>query len=594
MSSERDIQQSAGSTGRQADDAQSGREEEHASSPVADASSREENNAGADNTASALTATTACSETELARRIGDKLREAAENGAAASGLKGAPMEEWDLATQGQVSEEEILDAYAAATGIPVAEEEMLEDAEAVADVSHDYLSHNGCLPLHANGDKAMLAVYHPYNLGSIAYQWTAMFQQTPEFVLTRRSLIEHALTNIYASESAEQAAVDWTGDTSEQALKDLAHEAPVVRLVNDMFNRAVEMEASDIHVEPSENELAIRYRIDGILHTVMNPPLSYYAAIASRLKLIANLNIAERRLPQDGRIDLKVGRHQIDVRVSTIPSMHGESIVLRLLQKDISLFDINTLGIPEDNRESFRKLVLRPYGMLLVVGPTGSGKTTTLYSVMRLLNSESQKIVTIEDPVEYQVPGLTQIQVRPQIGLTFADGLRSIVRQDPDIILVGEIRDRETAEIAIHAALTGHLVFSTLHTNDAAGAISRLLEMDIEAFLISSALLGVLSQRLVRQICPDCNGEPLEADNGRSCRTCNGTGYRGRTGIFELLEVNDELRHAINERRDSNEIARIGRRHGMRTLREDGDDKVRRGMTTQAEVSRVCQLEVEG
>jgi len=338
--------------------------------------------------------------------------------------------------------------------------------------------------------------------------------------------------------------------------------------------------------------------VDGVLQTIQTPPMSQYPAIASRLKLLAGMNIAERRLPQDGRIDLEIGRTQLDVRVSTVPSMHGESIVLRLLQKDVTVFDLETIGLGADSKREFERLIRLPHGMILVVGPTGSGKTTTLYCVMKLLNAETRKIITIEDPVEYQLSGLTQIQVRPQIGLSFANGLRSIVRQDPDVILVGEIRDRETAEIAIHAALTGHLVLSTLHTNDAAGAISRLLDMGIESFLISSALLGVASQRLVGRVCSECGGTGRLVDSadpdgpGRRCRNCFGSGVRGRIAIFELLLVNDEVRRAINERRDSTEIAAIARRHGMRPLREDGELKVASGITTAAEVARVCQLDL--
>jgi len=417
-----------------------------------------------------------------------------------------------------------------------------------------------------------------------------MFSQDVEFCLGRRSLIEQALTRVYDIGEEQGDILDLDAPTSEQALKDLAREAPVVRLVNDMFSRAMEMRASDIHVEPGEAEMAVRFRIDGVLHTVMTPPLNYYAAIASRIKLIANMNIAERRLPQDGRMDLNIAGEPVDVRVSSVPSMHGESIVLRLLQKDISIFNLDTLGLHGDLRTKIESLVQRPYGMVIVVGPTGSGKTTTLYSVMQLLNNENRKIITIEDPVEYQISGLTQIQVRPQIGLTFADGLRSIVRQDPDVILVGEIRDRETAEIAIHAALTGHMVFSTLHTNDAAGAVSRLLEMGIEGFLISSALLGVLSQRLVRRFCADCGGAgKVSPDDERNCRGCGGTGYKGRTGIFEFLSVSDEIRNAVNLHKDSTVISSLAVEQGMKRLREDGNSKVTEGVTSAAEVARVCQ-----
>jgi len=540
-----------------------------------------------------VTSRTRCA---VAQAIHQHLRHLINDPSALEILDGTPFAEWKLTTQGKLAETDILDASVKASNLDIAQDQELENVEPIPEISHDFLSEHGCLPLANRENSTVMAVYHPYDLGILTQKWRTVFGHAPIYKLARRSQLEHILTNLYATADQEEELVDWGADASEQTLKDLAHEAPVVRVVNDIFNQAVEAGASDIHIEPAENELAVRYRIDGILQTVLNPPLSYYAAIASRLKLIANINIAERRLPQDGRIDLNLGGTRLDVRVSTVPSMHGESIVLRLLQKDTSMFDMDRLGLSIKTMERFQSLIKRPYGMMLAVGPTGSGKTTTLYAAMKNLNSEKSKIITIEDPVEYQLEGLTQIQVRPQIGLTFANGLRSIVRQDPDIILVGEIRDRETAEIAIHAALTGHLVFSTLHTNDASGAVSRLLEMGMEAFLVSSALLGVLSQRLVRCLCSVCNGSGTnneDTSQGQICRTCSGTGYRGRTGIFELLTVNDEMRTAINERRDSTEIARIAQRAGMRTLREDGERKITEGMTTRAEVTRVCQLDIE-
>ena len=504
-----------------------------------------------------------------------------------------PGDEWDLVTDGRVGEADLLDAYVQVTGLRVAEKEDFENATRFPDLNEDFLVANSCLPLSWDTAKVVLAVSTPYTLGDLAYRWDVMFHTDVQFVLARHSMIEQNITKLYPGGhgSDENGALSVQDD--EETLKDLAQEAPIVRLVNDMFSRAVEMRASDIHVEPGEKELAVRYRIDGLLQTVLNPPLSYYAAIASRLKLTAGMNIAERRLPQDGRIDLTVAGRRIDVRVSTVPGMKGESIVLRLLEKETALLDLDGVGLTGDALEHFKQLVRMPYGMILVVGPTGSGKTTTLYGVMKLLNSDDRKIITVEDPVEYQIEGLTQIQVRPQINLTFANGLRSIVRQDPDIILVGEIRDRETAEIAVHAALTGHLVFSTLHTNDAAGAISRLLEMGIEGFLISSALLGVMSQRLVRTVCPECGGaQPRHpVSETKPCRSCNDTGFRGRTGIFELLEVNASIRSAVNQHKDATEIARLARAAGMKSLYEDGMVKIEKGWTTRAEVERVCQMD---
>ncbi len=525
----------------------------------------------------------------LAARLG------VAEGAPAPG--GTPEKDWELVGQGRLDEADLVRLYAQCSGLPLADEEELHGMEPFPEVTLDFLSHHLCLPLIWDTQQCLLAVAEPYGIGRLGQIWMAMFQLRPSFVLLRRAVIERHLTSLYESGAASKADAGWDGDTSEQALRDLAREAPIVRLVSDMFSRAQEMGASDIHIEPAEDSLAIRFRVDGMLQTVLTPPVSQYPAIASRVKLLAGLNIAEHRLPQDGRMDLG-GPNPLDVRVSCVPSMHGESIVLRLLQKDVTTFDLERVGLGDSMKQDLQRFYTMPHGMILVVGPTGSGKTTTLYCVMRELNSEERKIITIEDPVEYQLPGLTQIHVRSQIGLTFASGLRSIVRQDPDVILVGEIRDRETAEIAIHAALTGHLVLSTLHTNDAAGAISRLLEMEVESFLISSALLAVLSQRLVRRICPECGGsgrqgaKPDDPAGGRRCRNCLGSGYRGRIGIFEMLQVNDELRRAINERRDSTELAAIGRRHGMRSLREDGDEKVRLGITSAAEVARVCQADL--
>ncbi|MBT3377631.1 MAG: type II/IV secretion system protein [Lentisphaerae bacterium] len=512
-------------------------------------------------------------------------------------LNGIPQGEASLVNQGRLEEAELARVYAHVTGLPLVDEEELREVDVFPDVSFDFLSHHNCLPAAWDGAQVVLAVASPYRAGDLALIWRAMFQRDASFVLARRTLIERHLTALYDTASEDSEGIDWDAD-SEQALRDLAREAPIVRLVNDMFSRAQEMGASDIHVEPAEIDLAIRFRVDGVLQTIQTPPMNQYPAIASRVKLLAGMNIAERRLPQDGRIDLNIGRTRLDVRVSTVPSMHGESIVLRLLQKDVTVFDLDKVGLDAGMRSEFERMVHLPHGMILVVGPTGSGKTTTLYCAMRMLNSDTRKIITIEDPVEYQLEGLTQIHVRSQIGLTFASGLRSIVRQDPDVILVGEIRDRETAEIAIHAALTGHLVLSTLHTNDASGAVSRLLDMGVESFLISSALLGVLSQRLVRRICPDCHGAGHVDDQGnpdesgaKRCRNCLGNGFKGRVGIFEMLVVNDELRTAINQRKDSNELGAIARRHGMRPLREDGALKVAKGITTEAEVARVCQLD---
>jgi general secretion pathway protein E len=390
----------------------------------------------------------------------------------------------------------------------------------------------------------------------------------------------------------------------------MASEGPVIRLVNLIITRAIETRASDIHFEPFEDQFRVRYRIDGVLHDVESPPKRLQAAIVSRVKIMAKLNIAERRLPQDGRIMLRVKGKEIDFRVSSVPTIHGESIVLRILDKSSIVLDIQKLGFPEDTLEGFGELIERPHGIILVTGPTGSGKTTTLYCVLGKINSPEKKIITVEDPVEYQLKGVNQIQVKPAIGLTFANALRSIVRQDPDVILIGEIRDAETAEIAIQSALTGHLVLSTLHTNDAPSAITRLIDMGMEDFLLSSTIIGILAQRLVRVACPYCQ-EPyspdpailreMKVDAGnladlniievKGCENCSHTGYWGRAGIFEFLHVTDDIQRLILEKRDSNVIREAARKNGMRTLREDGWLKVKKGMTTISEVIRVTQEE---
>jgi general secretion pathway protein E len=395
-----------------------------------------------------------------------------------------------------------------------------------------------------------------------------------------------------------------------EQLKDLASEAPVIRLVNLIISKAIEERASDIHIEPFEKDLKVRYRIDGILYDVESPPKKLKAAVISRVKIMSKLNIAERRLPQDGRIKLKVLGKDIDLRVSTLPTMYGESVVMRILDKSNSdLYDLRRLGFPEDSLHDLEALIRRPHGILLVTGPTGSGKTTTLYSALDTINLPDKKIITIEDPVEYQMDGVNQIQVHPQIGLTFASGLRHIVRQDPDVIMVGEIRDLETAEIAIRSALTGHLVFSTLHTNDAPSAITRLVDMGAEDYLIASSLLGVLAQRLVRVICSQCrvevfpvpelldemgyrrgNGrEPHRFYEGRGCERCANTGFIGRVGIYELMLMNDELRKLTIGKADSGQIRKKALESGMRSLRDDGWLKVRQGLTTLSEVLRVTQ-----
>jgi len=399
-----------------------------------------------------------------------------------------------------------------------------------------------------------------------------------------------------------------TGDERVEQLIGVASEAPIIRLVNFILARAIERGASDIHIEPYEKIIRVRYRIDGILEDVEAPPRRLQTAVVSRIKIMSRLNIAENRLPQDGRVKLRIGGQEVDFRVSTVPTLYGESVVIRILDQASVPLNMEGLGFSSDTLAAFRPMVAMPYGMVLVTGPTGSGKTTTLHAALQEIRSPARKIITIEDPVEYQIPGVIQIQVKPQIGLTFASGLRSIVRQDPDVILVGEIRDRETAEIAIHSALTGHMVLSTLHTSDAAGSVTRLLEMGVEEYLLPSCLIGLLAQRLVRTICVKCSvartvsqvlrdevkretGSFPDGDLriGKGCETCGGTGYRGRAGIFELLPVSEGIKDMILSRADAGAIRAKAVSEGMRLLRDDGWEKVRRGITTIEEVLRVTR-----
>jgi general secretion pathway protein E len=383
-------------------------------------------------------------------------------------------------------------------------------------------------------------------------------------------------------------------------LRDMASEAPVIRFVNAMIAHALEQRSSDIHIEPFEKDFRVRFRIDGVLQEQETPARELRAAVISRLKLMAKLNIAERRLPQDGRIKIKVLGHEVDLRVSTLPTLYGESVVMRLLDRSATdFYELTTLGFDEHMLERMEYFTGLPHGIFMVTGPTGSGKSTTLYAALKLINVPEKKIITIEDPVEYQMDGINQIHVNPTIGLTFASGLRHIVRQDPDVIMVGEIRDRETADIAIRSALTGHFVYSTLHTNDAPSAVTRLTDMGVENYLITSSVVAVLAQRLVRIICKDCrltsgkvdapDGRRIETYHGAGCENCRGLGYRGRMGIFEMMEMNDEIRGLVMENRDASVLTAAARRNGMRNLREDGWEKIERGVTTVEEVVRVTQ-----
>ena len=459
------------------------------------------------------------------------------------------------------------------------------------------------LPIHVDDTKLTVAMADPLDFETIATlrQFSGL---NVKGVLAAEQEVLDAIDRYFGEQEQEGDSEFGAGDDSDAAqiehLRDMASEAPVIRLVNGMISRALELRASDIHLEPFEKDFRVRFRVDGVLHDQEAPQRDLRAAVISRIKLMARLNIAERRLPQDGRIKIKALGHEVDLRVSTLPMLYGESVVMRLLDRSAGdFYDLDKLGFDDlmlHRMEHFTKL---PHGIFLVTGPTGSGKSTTLYSALKLINGPQKKIITIEDPVEYQMNGINQIHVNPQIGLTFASGLRHIVRQDPDVIMVGEIRDRETADMSIRSALTGHFVYSTLHTNDAPSAITRLTDMGVENYLLTSSLVAVLAQRLVRKICGPCKtedglvaapgGKQVRTWRGTGCEQCIGTGYSGRVGIFELMEMNEEIRSLIMRNEDASVLTDSARRNGMRNLREDGWEKIAGGVTTVEEVLRVTQ-----
>lgn len=499
-------------------------------------------------------------------------------------------------------------------GIPFVDLELVKpEDEAIKLVPREFAINNQVLPLELHNGTIKVAIGSLDKLRSVD-DLAVLIDKQVEVILADPSQIRDKLESRFLEgmlgdlNQTEETTID-AADVSDLAdLQKLAGEAAVVQLVNLMFAQAVRDRVSDIHIEPYERDVKIRFRVDGILHDSMNPPKRMHAAILSRLKILSELNIAERRLPQDGRIKLTIGNRQVDVRLSIVPTVHGERAVMRILDKGDAMLTLPQLGMREDMLETFRKLISVPYGMILVTGPTGSGKSTTLYASLQEIYSPKRNILTIEDPVEYQVKGIGQIQVRANIGLTFASGLRSIVRQDPDVIMVGEIRDHETAEIAIHAALTGHLVFSTLHTNDAPSAVTRLLDMGVEPFLAASSIIGVLAQRLVRRNCSDCLVEYTPEDDalialglqttkavykkGEGCERCGGTGFKGRQGVYELLSVDEEVRRMTVEREPASHIKNHALKHqNMRTLLGDGKLAILEGITTPDEVLRVCQRE---
>lgn len=520
----------------------------------------------------------------------------------------------ELVIEAGISEDEVYKALSLQFGMPLLDASEFPEQAPLERISFSFLEKNLIVPLALEGNKLSIAVGDPVNTECIdALQSSYNYELS--VVLAKKSDVLRYLEQLQGSRNAvmqrliegaaeDDIATDVSGEVSH--LRDLAQEKGIIQLVNLIIENAVRDRASDIHVEPGEFSVRVRYRIDGVLYEKETLPARMYSAVSSRIKLLSQMNIAERRLPQDGRIKVSSSGRSIDIRVSTIPTVYGESVVMRLLDKQSSFITLEDMGFDRTILDIYEEVIKKPYGMILITGPTGSGKSTTLYASLAEINTSEKKIITVEEPVEYLMPGINQIQVRPKIGLTFASGLRHIVRQDPDIIMVGEIRDMETASIAIHAALTGHLLFSTLHTNDAPGAITRLMDMGIENYLVASTLVCVMAQRLVRKICPVCKEKQelpedvlarismdiKEAWAGKGCDECSGTGYKGRVGIFEVLPIDGPMRELIMRRATSKEMKDKATALGMRTLREDGIEKVKRGITTIDEVMRVTQVEL--
>jgi general secretion pathway protein E len=522
-----------------------------------------------------------------------------------------------LVTLGLVAQRDVAEALAAQLELPLAEAAGYPELPILEErISARFLRESRALPLSEDEHELALAMADPTDAYTIsAFEMVTGRKVRPLVAIPTE--LEAALERLYGQGKSALGTLvgdveqrdDLAFDADIQQLKDLASEAPVIRMVSLIITNALETRASDIHIEPFENRLIVRYRIDGVLHEIESPPKKLGPAVISRVKIMANLDIAERRLPQDGRIRLRAQGKEIDLRVSTVPTMHGESVVMRILDKGGVALDFKRLGFEDDTLKSFLDVLLEPHGILLVTGPTGSGKTTTLYTALDRLNKPDVKILTVEDPVEYQMPGINQIQVKPQIDLTFANALRSIVRQDPDVIMIGEIRDLETAQIAVQSALTGHLVLSTVHTNDAPSTVNRLLDMGVEDYLLTSTVIGIQAQRLVRTLCPDCN-EPYTAlpelvaelglskfTNGgditlyhaKGCKSCANTGYVGRISIIEMMPMTDPMRTLVMRHAIATELRAQAIKDGMVTMYEDGMRKALRGVTTFEEVLRVTR-----
>jgi type IV pilus assembly protein PilB len=549
----------------------------------------------------------------------EELNQALDRQREKGGLLGDVILEMGLA-----SEVQVLGALAQQLNIPhlTPDEVIFIDPEVIRLVPDRIARQCMAIPLSIRDNTLTVAMVNPFDIIAIDDLRTITKYKINTAIISKSGL-ETLLNRFYGTGGPESSLEDVLKDVSEthlelkreldeerevnlERLREQVEEAPIVKLVDYIISNAINERASDIHIEPQEKRLNIRYRIDGVLHDIISPGKALQMAICSRIKIMSNMDIAERRLPQDGRFTIKQGFREVDLRVSTLPTVFGEKVVMRLLEKGALSLDLDSLGFADDQLGIFRRYIKNPHGMVLLTGPTGSGKTTTLYSALTEIKSSQTNIVTVEDPVEYQIKGIYQVQANPKIGLTFANGLRYILRQDPDIIMVGEIRDLETAEMAIRSALTGHLVFSTLHTNDAVGTIVRLINMGVEPYLVCSSLHLAVAQRLVRRICPQCkesykpskevlrslgiDGKPMQKGllfyHGKGCRRCKDTGYFGRTAICEMLEMKGLVRNSILNGADIDGIRQVAIEMGMTTLRENGLQKVRDGITTPEEVLR--------
>lgn len=513
-----------------------------------------------------------------------------------------------------VSEEDIIDAIVAQTGIKKIDLNNINfDKKAIKIVPQNLCNKYNLIAFGFEEDKVLVAMSDPLNIFAIDDISISTGLAVKTFIAPKKDIDKFVKIN-YSSEGVNKAAEELSKETLEaktisvdvEEVDDVKN-APVVKMIEYLFKNSIEMRASDIHIEPFEKEIRIRYRIDGELTTINTLGIESLAPLITRIKILANLNIAEKRIPQDGRIITKIGNTDVDLRVSILPTVNGEKVVIRILNRDNYKVGKEYLGLTKENLKKLNNIISNPHGIVLVTGPTGSGKSTTLYTILSELNSSNVNIITVEDPVEYTLDGINQVNVNTKAGLTFASGLRSILRQDPDIIMIGEIRDEETAQIAIKAAITGHLVLSTLHTNDAPSSITRLVDMGVEPYLVASSVVGVIAQRLVRKICPHCKEEyeaseyerktltgssngTLKLYKGKGCGHCNGTGYIGRIGVYEIMEVTREHRDIINKTRDSDILKDISIKHGMTTLEDECKKLVLNGTTTMQELATITLL----